>query len=69
MIRTVQDPEGRLLAVDVDSGVNDVTTKQLGSILFESVLSVNRIFFELKFKCKREFCLVYTYGTRFWFKF
>jgi hypothetical protein len=50
MIRTVQDPEGRLLAVDVDSGVNDVTTKQLGSILFESVLSVNRIFFELIFK-------------------
>jgi hypothetical protein len=50
MIRTVQDPEGRLLAVDVDSGVNDVTTKQLGSILFESVLSVNRIFFELKFQ-------------------
>jgi hypothetical protein len=41
MSRTVQDPEGRVLAVDVDNGVNDITTKQLGSTLFESVLSVN----------------------------
>jgi hypothetical protein len=41
MSRTIDDPEGRLLAVDVDNGVNDITTKQLGPILFESVLSVN----------------------------
>ncbi len=41
MSRTLQDPEGRVLAVDVDNGVNDITTKQLGSILFESILSVN----------------------------
>ena len=40
MSRTVQDPEGRMLAVDVDNGVNDITTKQLGNTLFESVLSV-----------------------------
>ena len=38
--RTVQDPEGRILAVDIDTGVNDITTKQLGSTLYESVLSV-----------------------------
>ena len=44
MSRTVQDPEGRILAVDVDNGVNDITTKQIGSILFESVLSVNKLF-------------------------
>ena len=41
MSRTMQDPEGRVLAVDVDNGVNDITTKQLGSALFETVLSVN----------------------------
>ena len=41
MSRTVQDPAGHMLAVDIDTGVNDITTKQLGPILFESVLSVN----------------------------
>ena len=41
MSRTVQDPEGRVLAMDIDNGVNDITTKQLGSTLFESVLSVS----------------------------
>lgn len=41
MSRTVQDPEGRLLDVDIDNGVNDITIKQLGPILFESVLSVS----------------------------
>jgi len=38
--RTVQDPEGRILAVDIDNGVNDITVKQIGPITFESVLSV-----------------------------
>ena len=41
MERTVQDRDGRVLAVDVDNGVNDITMKQLGPTLFESVLSVN----------------------------
>jgi hypothetical protein len=40
MSRTVQDPEGRVLAMDIDNGVNDITTKQVGSTLYESVLSV-----------------------------
>jgi hypothetical protein len=39
--RTVQDPEGRILAVDIDNGVNDITIKQIGLISYESVLSVN----------------------------
>ena len=41
MSRSAQDPEGRLLDIDIDSGVNDITVKQLGATLFESVLSVN----------------------------
>ena len=41
MSRTVQDPEGRVLAMDIDNGVNDITTKQLGPTVFESVLSVS----------------------------
>ena len=40
--RTVQDPEGRILAADIDNGVNDITIKQIGPITYESVLSVNR---------------------------
>ena len=40
MTRSVQDPEGRVLAMDIDNGVNDITTKQIGSTLYESVLSV-----------------------------
>jgi hypothetical protein len=54
MIRTMQDPEGRVLAVDVDNGVNDITTKQLGSILFESVLSYTPTEqdFGLSFECR-----------------
>ncbi|CAF3679675.1 unnamed protein product [Adineta steineri] len=54
MSRTVQDPEGRVLAVDVDNGVNDITTKQLGSTLFESVLSYtpNEHDFGLSFECR-----------------
>jgi len=39
--RTIQDPEGRILAVVIDNGVNDITIKQIGPILYESVLSVN----------------------------
>ncbi|UJR25993.1 hypothetical protein I4U23_007340 [Adineta vaga] len=54
MVRTVQDPEGRILAVDVDNGVNDITTKQLGSALFESVLSYtpNERDFGISFECR-----------------
>lgn len=40
MSRTVQDPEGRILAVDIDTGVNEITSKQIGSTLYESELSV-----------------------------
>ena len=40
MTRTTENREGRVLAVDIDNGVNDITTKQVGPILFESVLSV-----------------------------
>ena len=40
MTRSVQDPEGRVLAMDIDNGVNDITTKQIGSTVYESVLSV-----------------------------
>ena len=40
MSRTVQDPEGRILAVGIDNGVNDITTKQIGHTLYESILSV-----------------------------
>lgn len=39
--RTVQDPEGRILAVDIDNGVNDITIRQIGPISYESVLSVS----------------------------
>ena len=39
--RTVQDPEGRILAVGIDTGVNDITTKQISSTLYESTLSVS----------------------------
>jgi len=54
MSRTVHDPEGRVLAVDVDTGVNDITTKQLSSILFESVLSYTPTErdFGLSFECR-----------------
>ncbi|CAF5118438.1 unnamed protein product [Rotaria magnacalcarata] len=54
MSRTVQDPEGRLLDVDVDNGVNDITTKQLGSTLFESILSYtpSERDFGLSFECR-----------------
>ncbi len=38
--RTVQDPEGRILAADIDTGVNDITTKQIGPTRYESILSV-----------------------------
>lgn len=49
--RTVQDPEGRILAVKIDNGVNDITVKQIGPILYESVLSVKK-FSLLKSKFK-----------------
>ena len=39
--RTVQDPEGRILAVDIDNGVNAITIRQIGSINYESILSVS----------------------------
>lgn len=42
MSRTVQDPEGRILAVGIDQGVNDITTKQIDHNLYESILSVCR---------------------------
>jgi hypothetical protein len=41
--RTIQDPDGRILAVDIDNDVNDITIKQIGSIIYESVLSVNNL--------------------------
>ncbi|CAF1614637.1 unnamed protein product, partial [Adineta ricciae] len=52
--RTVQDPEGRILASDIDNGVNDITTRQLGSTLFESVLSYTATErdFGLSFECR-----------------
>lgn len=43
MTRTAENREGRVLAMDLDSGVNDITTKQIDSTLFESVLSVCEI--------------------------
>ncbi|CAF1419129.1 unnamed protein product [Adineta ricciae] len=54
MVRTVEEREGRTLAVDVDNGVNDITTKQLGSTLFESVLSYTPIEqdFGISFECR-----------------
>ncbi|CAF0836880.1 unnamed protein product [Rotaria sordida] len=54
MSRTTQEPEGRILDVDVDSGVNDITTKQLDSTLFESVLSYtpSEYDFGLSFECR-----------------
>jgi hypothetical protein len=44
MSRTVQDPEGRILAVGIDNGVNDITTRQIGFTLYESILSVSSCF-------------------------
>jgi hypothetical protein len=58
MSRTVQDPEGRILAVDIDNGVNDITTKQIGSTLYESVLSV--IISEIKINKNKILYLVYS---------
>ncbi|CAF2310395.1 unnamed protein product [Rotaria sp. Silwood2] len=54
MSRTVQDPEGRVLDVDIDNGVNDIATKQLGPTLFESVLSYtpSERDFGLSFECR-----------------
>jgi hypothetical protein len=54
MSRTVQDPEGRILAVDIDNGVNDITTKQISSTLYETTLSVTIPFF-IKIKLKKMF--------------
>ena len=66
--RTVQDPEGRILAVDIDNGVNDITIRQIGPISYESILSVSygdrRKIEAIEFSD-----LVYTYRTRFWFEF
>ena len=42
--RTVQDPEGRILAVGIDNGVNEIVTKQIGATLYESVLAVTPSF-------------------------
>ncbi len=53
--RTVQDPEGRILAVDIDNGVNDITIKQIGSIVYESVLSVKN--FSLKNSIDKHFSI------------
>ncbi|UJR22927.1 hypothetical protein I4U23_025955 [Adineta vaga] len=54
MSRTLQDPEGRILATDIDNGVNDITTRQLGLTLFESVLSYTPTErdFGLSFECR-----------------
>lgn len=54
MTRSVQDPEGRVLAMDIDNGVNDITTKQIGSTLYESVLSYTPSDrdFGLSFECR-----------------
>ncbi|CAF3571045.1 unnamed protein product [Adineta steineri] len=54
MSRTVQDPEGRILAVDIDNGVNDITTKQIGSTHYESILSYTPTErdFGLSFECR-----------------
>ncbi|CAF0794698.1 unnamed protein product, partial [Didymodactylos carnosus] len=54
MIRTVQDPEGRLLTSDIDHGVNDITTKQIGSTLWETILSYtpDERDFGLSFECR-----------------
>ena len=48
--RTVQDPEGRILAVGIDNGVNEIVTKQIGTTLYESILSVtsNRVSLEFQ---------------------
>lgn len=65
--RTVQDPEGRILASDIDNGVNDITTRQLGSTLFESVLSVSIIktsFFSKRQKKSRLIIFQYTATER-----
>lgn len=41
MSRTLQDPQGRVLAVGIDTGVNDITIKQIGPTLHETILSVD----------------------------
>jgi hypothetical protein len=40
MSRTVQDPEGRILAIGIDNGVNNITSEQIGATRYESILSV-----------------------------
>ncbi|CAF2073220.1 unnamed protein product [Rotaria magnacalcarata] len=52
--RTIQDPQGRILAVGIDNGVNDITTKQIGTTLYESVLSYTptEADFGLSFECR-----------------
>ncbi|CAF1179608.1 unnamed protein product [Didymodactylos carnosus] len=54
MARTSQEPEGRILASDIDQGVNDITTKQIGSTLWETVLSYtpNERDFGFNFECR-----------------
>ena len=56
MSRTLQDPQGRILAVGIDNGVNDINTKQIGTLLYESILSVNiHFFYRFNFKKKIKF--------------
>lgn len=43
MSRTLQEPQGRILAVGIDSGVNDIATKQIGLTTYESILSVRSL--------------------------
>ncbi|CAF1189962.1 unnamed protein product [Rotaria sordida] len=54
MSRTIQDPQGRILAVGIDNGVNDITIKQIGTTLYESVLSYTPTEgdFGLSFECR-----------------
>ena len=40
MSRTVQDPEGRILAIGIDNGVNNITSEPIGATRYESILSV-----------------------------
>ncbi|CAF1516266.1 unnamed protein product, partial [Didymodactylos carnosus] len=40
MTRSVQQPESRTLASDIDQGVSDISTKQIGPTLWETTLSV-----------------------------
>jgi hypothetical protein len=64
MSRTAQDVDGRVLAMDIDTGVNDITMKQLASTLYESILSVRICLGLVEHIHEHDiYCLVHAIGT------